>query len=587
MSRISTETGSDLGALTPDDPREIAGYRLTARLGEGGMGTVYLSHTRGGQPVALKLIRREYGRDPEFRRRFEQEVRAARRVQGYHLVPVVDHDTSGELPWVASEYVPGVALEDALRSYGALPLPAVFQLVGAAARALGAIHTADVVHRDLKPSNIMLAASGPYVIDFGIARAADATKITTTGGLIGTPQYMSPEHALGDTVGPATDLFSLGLIAAVAATGRHPYGDGGGLTVATKIANTAVRPPDLSEYPGLLRPLLERCLVADPGERTGSAELSELCERYGERAPRDFAGWLPERLAADVARRARAAEVATPPATPTPTVKDGPGPQGPPPETPVHTVTAAQPPRPAPGAGFGPPLSAPHQPPSTPYQQPSPYSPASRPGRSSFRDRPVLNGFLIAVGALLCLGLLTSLWPDGDSGDGDTDRTSDGATQTPASGDTGDGATSEAPKPPPYKVLVKGQKLSMPAAHSTDNVGVDFDTPRVNTQDADYDTDEIIINSVVQRDAWDFESTFGKSAGTTPQQCENAAQTAAVATIVAGEDFAKTFPVGTVLCTVTDEGNIGMLKITKIVPSTDTYDHLPDVSGELTVWSKQ
>lgn len=142
--------------LRAEDPREIAGYRLLARIGEGGMGTVYLSRTRGGQPVALKVIRRDFGGDPGFRARFEQEVQAARRVQGYHVVPVVDHDTTGERPWLASVFVPGLPLHEALAAHGPLPLPAVLQLVGATARALTAIHSAGIVHRDLKPSNILL-----------------------------------------------------------------------------------------------------------------------------------------------------------------------------------------------------------------------------------------------------------------------------------------------------------------------------------------------------------------------------------------------------------------------------------------------
>lgn len=189
---MTTGTGGILAPLEPQDPRENAGYRLLARIGEGGMGTVYLSHTRGGQPVALKLIRREFGQDPDFRRRFEQEVQAARRVQGYHLVPVLDHDTTGATPWLASVFVPGLSLHDAVSTYGPLPLDTVFQLVGCTARALASIHAAGVVHRDLKPANLLLGAAGPYVIDFGIARAADSTQLTRTGGVIGTPQYMSP-----------------------------------------------------------------------------------------------------------------------------------------------------------------------------------------------------------------------------------------------------------------------------------------------------------------------------------------------------------------------------------------------------------
>ncbi|RSS61146.1 serine/threonine-protein kinase, partial [Streptomyces sp. WAC06614] len=292
--------------LRAEDPREIAGYRLLARLGEGGMGTVYLSRTRGGQPVALKVIRREYGQDPGFRRRFEQEVRAARRVQGYHVVPVVDHDTTGAQPWLATAFVPGLSLHDALAAHGPLPRTAVLQLVGCTARALTAIHTAGIVHRDLKPGNILLSDRGPHVIDFGIARAADATQVTASGGLVGTPQFMSPEHALGEPVGPASDVFSLGLIAAVAATGRHPYGDGGALTVGAQIANTALRPPDLDRYDDYLRPLLERCLFPDPAGRITGEELASLCERAAGRSLNDFTAWLPQPLAQEPAARGSA-----------------------------------------------------------------------------------------------------------------------------------------------------------------------------------------------------------------------------------------------------------------------------------------
>ncbi|MFF1400605.1 serine/threonine-protein kinase [Streptomyces sp. NPDC058287] len=282
------------------------------------MGTVYLSHTRGGQPVAFKVIRREYGQDPDFRRRFEQEVRSARRVQGHHLVPVVDHDTAGALPWIASVFVPGLSLADALAVQGPLPLPAVFQLVGCTARALGSIHAADVVHRDLKPGNILLGSTGAYVIDFGIARAADATQLTRSGGVIGTPQYMSPEHVLGEPVTAATDLFSLGLIAAVAVTGRHPYGEGGATALGVRIANTERIPPDLGGYPAPLRALLERCLTAEPAARITTDELAELCEREAGRPLRTFDGWLPAPLMERIARREAAA--ARPPApTPTPT----------------------------------------------------------------------------------------------------------------------------------------------------------------------------------------------------------------------------------------------------------------------------
>lgn len=167
-----------LSQLRPDDPHGVAGYRLLARIGEG-MGSVYLSLTRGGQPVALKLIRREFAQDEEFRRRFQQEVRSARQVQGYHVVPVVDHDTTGDQPWLATNFVPSLALDQALAIHGALPLPVVLHLVGGTAEALRAVHAAGVIHRDLKPSNVLLGADGPWLIDFGIAR--EVTRLNSHG----------------------------------------------------------------------------------------------------------------------------------------------------------------------------------------------------------------------------------------------------------------------------------------------------------------------------------------------------------------------------------------------------------------------
>ncbi|WP_255954876.1 serine/threonine-protein kinase [Streptomyces odontomachi] len=355
-----------------------------ARIGEGGMGTVYLSYTRGGQPVALKVIRREYGQDPDFRRRFEQEVQAARRVQGYHIVPVVDHDTGGELPWLASTFIPGMPLQDALAMSGPLPLTSVFQLVGCAARALTAIHAVGVVHRDLKPSNILLGPAGPYVIDFGIARAADATQLTQSGGLVGTPQYMSPEHALGEQVGPATDVFSLGLIAAVAATGRHPYGDGGAITVAAQIANSAHRPPDLSGYPDQLRALLERCLAPNPAERIGTEELTARCQELAGRPLNDLGEWLPEPLRAEIARREQSLQSPPPPADPQrPATPPQPAAMPPAPGTaPPVPGSAPQVAGAAPGASVPPmPGGAPATPPRTAPapSAPGPAAPAAHP----------------------------------------------------------------------------------------------------------------------------------------------------------------------------------------------------------------
>ncbi|MGW7418139.1 serine/threonine-protein kinase [Streptomyces sp. NPDC054863] len=306
--------GTALVPLRADDPRELAGYVLEARIGEGGMGTVYLTRTRGNQPVALKLIRREYADSAQFRERFAREVEVSRQVHGYHIVPVVDHDSgnspggSGSTPpWLATRFVPGIALDDALDAYGPLPAPTVLQLLCCTARALDAIHTAGVIHRDVKPGNLLLASDGPWMLDFGIARAAGAVTLTTVGRLVGTPKFMSPEHALGRRLTPAADVFALGLIGVLAATGRHPYGRGNGLAVAARIAGTDREPPDLSTCPEPLRTVVGRCLAALPEDRPSAAEVAEMCRSAAGRDVRDFSGWLPGPLAAAV--RAREAAV--------------------------------------------------------------------------------------------------------------------------------------------------------------------------------------------------------------------------------------------------------------------------------------
>src|SRR2546423_8251547 len=183
--------------LQPDDPQNVEGYRLRARLGEGGMGRVYLSYTPGGRQVAIKVIRSEYADDPAFRRRFAQEVATAQRVQGLYTAPVIDAGPNAAQPWLATAYVPGPSLQYAIGSWGPLPADSVLVLVAGVAEALQSIHGAGVVHRDLKPSNVILAADGPRVIDFGIARAVDSTSMTQTGFRPVTPAFMSPEQVRG------------------------------------------------------------------------------------------------------------------------------------------------------------------------------------------------------------------------------------------------------------------------------------------------------------------------------------------------------------------------------------------------------
>ncbi|MDH6224979.1 serine/threonine-protein kinase [Streptomyces sp. MJP52] len=296
--------------LQADDPAEVAGYRIAARLGAGGMGVVYLSHTQGGRPVALKVVRRELADDPDFRRRFGREIKAARRVRGAYTAELIDADADGVPPWLATLYVPGPSLTEAVARRGPLPVPAVLWLMAGVAEALQAVHGAGIVHRDLKPSNVLLAADGPRVIDFGIALAADGTAYTATGGAIGTPSFMAPEQAVGDEVTAATDVFALGQTAAFAALGRPLYGEGSAINVLYRIVHSE---PDLSLLPEPLRPLLARCLAADPAERPTPAEVVEWCrQRLG--ADADGGG------APAVWRDITGPEVAVPAPVPAPTV---------------------------------------------------------------------------------------------------------------------------------------------------------------------------------------------------------------------------------------------------------------------------
>uniref|UniRef100_UPI000B2BA7E2 serine/threonine-protein kinase n=1 Tax=Streptomyces prasinus TaxID=67345 RepID=UPI000B2BA7E2 len=263
-------------ALQGDDPREAGGYRLVARIGAGGMGRVYLAHTRGGRPVAVKVVRPELADDPAFRRRFGREIRAARKVKGAYTAELIDADPDDAPPWLATLYVPGPSLTEAVARSGPLPVPAVLWLTAGVAEALQAIHGAGIVHRDLKPSNVLLASDGPRVIDFGISLASDGTAHTATGAAAGTPQFMAPEQASAGDVTAATDIFALGQTAAFAALGRSLYGDGPSVGVLYRIVHSA---PDLSGLPERLRELIGGCLAADPTERPTPAEVVEWCRR--------------------------------------------------------------------------------------------------------------------------------------------------------------------------------------------------------------------------------------------------------------------------------------------------------------------
>jgi serine/threonine protein kinase len=276
-----------MDALRADDPRQVGPYRLLGRLGEGGMGRVFLGRSAGGRPVAVKLVRPEYGADAQFRRRFRTEVEAARRVGGFYTTQVVDADPDAELPWLVTAYVAGPSLAAAVAEHGRLPTASVRVLGAGLAEGVAAIHACGLVHRDLKPSNVILAADGPRVIDFGIARALEATSGTVTGHIVGTPAYMSPEqvHGRGD-IGPPSDVFSLGSVLVFAATGVAPFGEGHPTAVLHRIV---AEDPDLSALDGELRDLAAACLSKDPADRPDVADVLARC------AGAEASGaWLPE-----------------------------------------------------------------------------------------------------------------------------------------------------------------------------------------------------------------------------------------------------------------------------------------------------
>ena len=286
--------------LSSDDPAEIGGFRLRARLGAGGMGRVYLASTPGGRRVALKVVRPELGDDADFRSRFRQEIEAAQRVRGLYTAELLSADPTATPPWLVTAYVPGPSLQQAVAEHGPMPPETVILLMAGVAEALQAIHAAGVVHRDLKPSNVLLAPDGPRVIDFGIARAAEATNLTQSGVAVGSPQFMAPEQIRGLAITPAIDVFALGAVAAFAVGGRAPFGEGHVAALMHRVLN---EPPNLTGCSGPLRTLIERCLAKDAPDRPSPAEIIESCRAQAAGNLGDFTdSWLPPAMAAAAAR---------------------------------------------------------------------------------------------------------------------------------------------------------------------------------------------------------------------------------------------------------------------------------------------
>lgn len=365
-------------ALTAQDPARIGPFRLVARLGRGGMGRVYLGRDEGsGRHAAVKTIHGELAADPEFRTRFTQEVNAALRVRDEYIAEVVLADPAAAVPWLATAYVPGISVEDAVRKYGPMPADSVRMLGVCVSRAVAAIHAVGLVHRDLKPGNVLLTAQGPKVIDFGIARGVGDEGLTKTGMVAGSPPYMAPEQLVTGEFGPASDVFSLASILHYAATAAGPYGRGGAQELYARAI--AVGPTVAPDLPELIAVPVSRALSRAAAERPSAAELVTAFER--EPGEKPAPGWLPGNVTQEILTQATealstasAAYNASPqsnPQNPTfgpPPVSSNPHNQFGPPSNPSNPSNPT----------FAPPNSQPNQPfgpPQQMFQQPRPYPP--------------------------------------------------------------------------------------------------------------------------------------------------------------------------------------------------------------------
>ncbi|MEJ8654245.1 serine/threonine-protein kinase [Streptomyces sp. MS1.AVA.3] len=263
--------------LEAADPRTAGPYQLIGRLGSGGMGRVFVGESLAGRRVAVKLVREDLAATPGFRDRFRREAKLAMRAGGFWTAPVVDADPDATMPWIASQYVDGPSLAEHVIQQGPLDEAEVCRLGTGLAEAIASFHRGGLVHRDLKPSNVLLVDDGPRVIDFGISKALETTggtDLTKAGTVLGTPGFMSPEQALGQPVGPPSDVFSLGSLLVYAATGAGAFGDGSSHALLFRVVYEA---PELSAVPDGLRGLVRDCLHKSPEARpTADALLARL-----------------------------------------------------------------------------------------------------------------------------------------------------------------------------------------------------------------------------------------------------------------------------------------------------------------------
>ncbi|MDV9178320.1 serine/threonine-protein kinase, partial [Streptomyces sp. W16] len=261
-------------SLDGSDPSHIGRYRLVGRLGEGGMGKVYLARSPGGRPAAVKVINDHLRHDEHALSRFRREVETLGTVRSAYTASLIDAELDTPPYWLATEYVPGPTLHAAVVSGGPLPADLARVMLAALAEGLDAIHVRGVWHRDLKPHNVILSATGPQLIDFGIARSTGASNLTQVGSAMGSPGYIAPETFTGGGTGPEADVFALGATLAFAVTGRPPYGDGPFAAVSYRSVHGEI---DLRGVDTGVAELIEACVRSDPAQRPAPQRIIELC----------------------------------------------------------------------------------------------------------------------------------------------------------------------------------------------------------------------------------------------------------------------------------------------------------------------